>query len=242
MRPLSSLERLLERAFERPSARLFRTPLSVVVIERRIERAMEVERRRVEGRTVVPDLFAVAIRRHDLEVLAAAAGGEDLLAARLADAALAFARGHGYAPARRPAVSLVVDPTVPVGDVRVAATYSVAAARTDDAAAPAPHGARHRGPVARSGGGDPTLVLPTVAPPGPPLALLVVREPGGRVRHVPLDGSPVVIGRDAACDVVLDDRRASRRHARIQAREAISSSRTSGARTGRTSARNGSPR
>jgi pSer/pThr/pTyr-binding forkhead associated (FHA) protein len=50
------------------------------------------------------------------------------------------------------------------------------------------------------------------------LATLVVREPRGLVRRLPLDGSPVVIGRDAACDVVLDDRRASRRHARIQAR------------------------
>ena len=221
MRPLSALERLLQRAFERPTARLFRTPLSVVVIERRIERAMEVERRRAEGRTVVPDEITVALRGLDLEALADAAGGEAELASGLAGAALAFARAHGYALARTPTVELTVDPTVAVGDVRVAATYSTAGSRRNAAARlPEAAGPRRSSGSARrdhSGGGEPTLVLPTPATPAA-LATLVVREPSGRVRHVRLDGGPVVIGRDAACDVVLDDRRASRRHVRIQAR------------------------
>jgi len=222
MRPLSTLERLLERAFERPTARLFRTPLSVVVVQRRIERAMEVERRRAEGRTVVPDEITVALRRADLGALAAAAGGEAELASRLAGAALAFARAHDYAPARLPTVTLAVDPTVPFGDVRVAAVYSAGGARRgnviDDPEAADVR--RSSGPARRDhpGGGEPTLVFAVAAAPPRALAMVVVREPDGRVRRVPLDGSPVVIGRDAACDVVLDDRRASRRHARIQAR------------------------
>jgi hypothetical protein len=107
MRPLSVLERILERAFERPTARLFRTHLSVVVVERRIERAIEVDRRRSGGRTVVPDEITVALRRVDLEALSAAAGSEAELASGLAGAALAFVRRHGYAPSRVPTVALV---------------------------------------------------------------------------------------------------------------------------------------
>ena len=230
MRPLSALERLLERAFERPTARLFRTPLSVVVVERRIERAIEVERRRSAGRTVVPDDITVALRGVDLEALSAAAGSEAELASGLAGAALAFVRRHGYVPSRVPTVALVVDPTVPSGDVRVAAVYSAGGARggghvgarvgahvggleTADAGRPSGPGRSDH-----TGGGEPTLAFPVATDPPRALATLVVREPRGLVRRLPLDGSPVVIGRDAACDVVLDDHRASRRHARIQAR------------------------
>jgi len=36
---------------------------------------------------------------------------------------------------------------------------------------------------------------------------------------VPLDGSPVVIGRQADCDLVLADERASRRHAGVESRD-----------------------
>ena len=226
MRPLSALERLLERAFERPTARLFRTPLSVVVVERRIERSIEVERRRSGGRTVVPDDITVAFRRADLEALSAAAGSEAELASGLAGAALAFVRRHGYVPSRVPTVALVVDPTVPSGDVRVAAVYSSGGARggglvgghvggleTADAGRPSGPGRSDH-----TGGGEPTRAFPVATDPPRALATLVVREPRGLVRRLPLDGSPVVIGRDAACDVVLDDHRASRRHARIQAR------------------------
>ncbi len=226
MRPLSALERLLERAFERPTARLFRTPLSVVIVERRIERAIEVERRRSGGRTIVPDDIKVALRGVDLEALAAAAGSEEELARRLATAALAFVRGHGYAPTRVPTVALIVDPSVPLGDVRVAAVYSAGGARRDrrvgghaggleiaDAGRPSGPGRRDH-----TGGGEPTLAFPVATAPPGALATLVVREPRGPVRRLLLDGRPVVIGRDVACDVVLDDHRASRRHARIQAR------------------------
>jgi pSer/pThr/pTyr-binding forkhead associated (FHA) protein len=47
-----------------------------------------------------------------------------------------------------------------------------------------------------------------------PRLLLEIVEGPGAGRQVPLD-RPVVLGRDAAADVVLDDARVSRRHARI---------------------------
>jgi len=40
MPPLTAIERFFERLFERPSARLFRTRMQPVQLQRRIERAM----------------------------------------------------------------------------------------------------------------------------------------------------------------------------------------------------------
>jgi pSer/pThr/pTyr-binding forkhead associated (FHA) protein len=47
-----------------------------------------------------------------------------------------------------------------------------------------------------------------------PRLLLEIVEGPGAGRQLPLD-RPIVVGRDAAADVVLDDERVSRRHARI---------------------------
>lgn len=46
---------------------------------------------------------------------------------------------------------------------------------------------------------------------------LRVQHHDGHTDEVPLDGQPVVIGRDAACDLTIDSAYVSRRHARIDA-------------------------
>ena len=117
--PLAAVERFFERIFERQAARLFRTKLQPIQLQRRIERAMESERHRDGDRTLVPNRYAVHLSQPDLDAL------RDVhpnLAADLADAALAFARGHGYTLADRPTVALVADATVDAADLRVAAT------------------------------------------------------------------------------------------------------------------------
>jgi len=225
MRPLAFFERLLERAFERPSARLFRTPLKAPVIERRIGRAMELERRRVGPRTIVPDRYVVAVREDDLADLAHDSGGPEALAGALADASLAFARAHGYTMDRLPVVTLSPDPSAPAGDVRVAVAFSSdaptrpAGPRVEtDAREIAPHtGSTGSAPSPGAGRADPTLVFR--AEPHPTVhATLFVREPGGRSRTVPMTEDAVIVGRDPGCGLVLDDRRASRQHARIASR------------------------
>lgn len=47
-------------------------------------------------------------------------------------------------------------------------------------------------------------------------AELLVRRPKSPEVRVPLDRTETVIGRDARCDIVLNEEKASRRHARIQ--------------------------
>ena len=81
---------------------------------------MERERRTGADRVRVPDRYPVHLAPADLAGLGDAV--EDV-AADLADAALLFARGHGFTLAARPTVELVADPRSASGDIRVAATF-----------------------------------------------------------------------------------------------------------------------
>src|SRR6185369_12590318 len=154
MGPLAAVERFLERLFERQSARLFRTAIRPVQVQRRLERAMESDRAREGSRTVVPHRFAVLLHPDDLAALREATPE---LAATLADGALAFARSHGYTLLDRPVVALRPDPQVTAGDIDVVAEDPHAAAIEPAAAGfepvasdtpdPAPHGAPGPGAV-----------------------------------------------------------------------------------------------
>ncbi len=120
MPPLAAIERFFERLFERPSARLFRTRLQPLQLQRRIERAMEAERRVTDDRTIAPNRFIVHLHPDDL------AGFGDLtetLAVELADGALTFARTHHISLADRPRVELRADARVQRADIRVEARF-----------------------------------------------------------------------------------------------------------------------
>jgi hypothetical protein len=213
MRPLAAVERFFERLFERPSARLFRARLQPVQLQRRIERAMEVERLSGADRTLVPNRFRVLLHPDDL---ASFEQISDSLATELAEGALAFARNHRYSLVDRPRVDLVADEDVNRGEIRVAATFADPAAAgppvDGEGAGPstdeAPHGA-----VAMSR----TMVfeVPTV---DSPLARLRVIRPDGTQGEVELDGAMLTIGRAGDNRLVVHDGRVSRHHARLQAR------------------------
>ncbi len=209
MRPLAAVELFFERLIERPSARLFRPRLRPTHVQRRLERAMELGRRRSGTLVAVPDHYRVRIHPADLADL----GDAEALAARLATDALTFARRHGYAVVARPTVALAPDAALRRGDV-------VVTARETD-----PHG---MGPA-----GTPLTGAPGTAAPVPadgatrafevpvihgPRATLVIRDPRGRERTVVTDGASLAIGRAVRDGLLLDDRRASRQHARLQAR------------------------
>jgi hypothetical protein len=208
MQPIAAVERFLERLLERPTARLFRSPLQPIQIQRRIERAMENERHVVEARTRVPDRYRVHLAPADVAALGARAAQ---LAADLADEALAFARSHGYALDHAPTVELVVDRSVATGEVRVAAD------RVDS----------QTDPAEQESGGEPgrpdfsnTRAF-EIQPIAAPAAALLEQRPDGGGRRFVLDGGPLTIGRATDNDVVLDDRRVSRHHARLQARRGM---------------------
>src|SRR4051812_29265248 len=239
MGPLAAVERFLERLFERQSARLFRTAIRPVQVQRRLERVMEGERARDGGRTVVPHRFVVRLHPDDLAGLRAST---PQLAATLADGALAFARSHGYTLLDRPVVAIRADPVVDTGDVAVEAgdwsrdgDWSRAGEDGPDAG-PAAGVAPADGSIEDLGRADVASAVESEATPesGPPpadrTAVFVIPEiegPRATIREIradqssrtlAFDGRPLTIGRATDNGLVLRDGRASRHHARVDVR------------------------
>jgi predicted component of type VI protein secretion system len=210
--PLAAIERFFERLFERPSARLFRTHVQPVQIQRRIERAMETGRQRSADRALVPNRFIVHLNPDDLIAFADLA---DELAAGLADEALSFARSHHYSLSDRPRVDLVADPTVQRADIRVDARLTGpvsddGAARSSLRGVSAP-----AGPAPTDSNETAVFRLPEATTPR---AFLGVTDPDGRSRAVEIGSGGLTIGRAEDNDLVARDGRVSRHHGRIVGR------------------------
>jgi len=236
MGPLAAVERFLERLFERQTARLFRTAIRPIQVQRRLERAMEASRVRDGSRTLVPHRFTVRLTPDDL---AAVRGAAPSLAADLADGALAFARGHGYSLLDRPTVSLRADATVEPGEIVVDAAdpatresaHALEPRGTDGTAGPdgaGPDGAPGPGAAQDDLSGPPrfppagpvaegTAVFVVPITDGPRATIREIR-PDGSGRTIIFDGRPLTIGRAPDNGLVVRDGRASRHHARIDGR------------------------
>ena len=201
-RPLMALEGFFERLLERPAARLFRVPLQPVQLERRIDRAMDTERRLSADRTYVPNRYTVRLSPPDM---AAFAGYRDALEADLAAGVTRRARGRGYALVERPVVVLREDARLTRGQVAVEAAFEAVAATPGPAGSPSLDGR--------------TAVLPIVEDPAPVITpvTLVIHEPGREPRALVLTGV-VRLGRGSDNDIVLDDGGVSRVHGRLAPR------------------------
>lgn len=201
MGPLASLERLLERILERTTARLFGTRLRPIHLQRRIERAMERERRTGGDRVRVPEHYRIHLAPADLAGLG---GPGDEIAADLADAALVFARARGYRLADRPIVELVADPRIARGDIQVATGFD-----REDAVG-----------ISAQDVADRTMVFERPVVRSPPATIREIRR-DGLEREIALDGTLLTIGRADDNGLVLDDARVSRHHARLRARHGV---------------------
>lgn len=208
MPPLAAIERFFERLFERPSARLFRTHVQPVQIQRRIERAMETGRRATADRALVPNQFVVRLNPDDLAALADLA---DELAAGLADEALSFARAHHYSLADRPRVDLLADATVQRADIRVDARVSNPGAADADAFPRA----EQAGIVPSDSTATAVFTLPQATIPK---AMLQVTDPDGGTRAIEIGSGGMTIGRADDNDLIARDGRVSRHHGRIVGR------------------------
>src|SRR5512144_1254393 len=182
MPPLAAIERFFERLFERPSARLFKTRLQPIQLQRRIERSMESERRVTLERTIVPNRFVIHLHPDDL------AGFGDLtetLAVELADGALTFARAHHFSLADRPRVDLQADARVQRSDIHVEAHFAEPAPGRLIEGAPStdePGTPPAREPADERA--DPTATRVFRLPqPTSPRASVAVTDPDGRIRR-----------------------------------------------------------
>jgi len=219
MRPLSGVERLLERLVERPAARLFGTQLRPVHVLRRIERQMEGGTVESGGRHVAPDRFTVRLNPDDLPALEPL----DVVTGDLASRALAFARARNLILLERPRVAIHPDASIRRGEVEVEAVMHAAAADARAAGSnrvgPTVHDPAEE-PVEGLGGAAGTRVY-AIPVATTPRALLRITEPGGRQRSVALDGRTMRIGRASECEIALDDPQVSRQHARLQSRNGV---------------------
>jgi hypothetical protein len=219
--PLAAVERFFERLFERPAARLFRTRLQPVQLQRRLERTMEGERRLGADRTYVPNRYRVRLHPQDLEAFASYRA---TLESELEEALLTRARRQGYTLVERPRVSLEEEEGVRPGDIDVQAEVldplllrpaPAGFRRVADPAAGADRGPDGSGPA---GTLEQTAVFELPKPSGPRLVLLVLMPDGREQRHE-LEGGTFRIGRANDNDLPLPDDRVSRYHGQLVSRQ-----------------------
>ena len=178
MGALAAVERFLERLFERQSARLFRTGLRPIQVQRRIERAMEAHRVRDGGRTIVPHRFVVRLTADDLAALRAATPG---LAAEPRRRRPRLRPGPRLHPARPADASPSgADPAVEVGEIAVDAADPTRPRRPPAIRRAAP--GRPRPPRPRRGRRPDDRTTPVRRPPSPPRRRHRRRRPGERPR------------------------------------------------------------
>lgn len=200
---------MASRVIEGWTARLFRARLQPVQIAKRVIRAMESRQTISLAKTFVPNSYVVSLSPTDY---AQFEQYKRSLERDLAEAVLGAARDRSFTLLAYPTVELEENADVPPGDLRVAC------ALVDASGEEVPEGEPERLGGIEAGH---TMVLDRdallSAKPRAPGGAIVARE-GSVRREVPLTADPLTVGRDPKNDIVLDDRRVSRRHAEIRLR------------------------
>jgi len=200
---------MASRVIEGWSARLFRARLQPVQIAKRVIRTMEAHQTISLAKTFVPNSYVVSLSPTDY--------GEfeqykRSLERDLAEAVLGAARDRRFTLLAYPTVEIEEDDDVSPGDIRVACALVDASGEEVPSDEP-----ERLGGVAAGH----TMVLDRdallSAKPRAPQGVIVARE-GSVKREVRLSADPITVGRDPKNDIVLDDRRVSRRHAEVRLR------------------------
>lgn len=183
---------------------------------------MENERLSGAGRTLVPNRFRVYLHPDDLAEFGDMSGA---LAAELADGALSFARAHRYTLVDRPRVELVANRHLDRAEVRVDTRFADRPAAAAPAQDDEPGGDQAVEPDAIEPPASTADVRPrsdtaifSVARPEAPAARLRIIRADGTQREIEAHGGRMTIGRARDNDLVLDDGKVSRHHARVMPR------------------------
>jgi len=206
---LERLEAMASRVIEGWSARLFRARLQPVQIAKRVIRAMEAHQTISLAKTFVPNSYLVSLSPSDYVQFEQY---KRSLERDLAEAVLGAARDRSFTLLAYPTVELEQDADISPGDLRVACALVDASGEEVPANEPERLGSVETGH---------SMVLDRdalrAARPRAPQGAIVARE-GSVRREVPLTADPITVGRDPKNDIVLDDRRVSRRHAEVRLR------------------------
>lgn len=202
---MERVEAFVSRVIEGWSARLFGAKLQPVQIAKRLIRAMEAHQTISLAKTFVPNSYVVSLAPSDF---AQFEQYRRSLEQELAETLLGASRERSFTLLAYPTVEIERDDDLASGDIRVSC------AMVDTAQEEVTPESRALGAVETGH----TMVLDREAllreRPRAPRASLEPRDG----TPVPLGGEPVLIGRDPQSDLVLDDRRVSRKHAEIRLR------------------------
>lgn len=230
MQSIQRFEQFVERLMEGSFARLFRSPIHVAEIAKRLEREMEAHPTISVGRTYVPNHYDVYLHpdnytefepwRHSLEH-------------EMAEFISALAAERGYSLVSRPKVILQPGDDVPKRGIEVTAQLTDQPAYSALAGAASAPTIRTGRPVPIGGVGDeaPEASMPRtqampVRPQPHPVPNIRSNAPPPPTSLKPLDGDmagrsfPVsktllTVGRGLDNDLVIDDARVSRHHAQV---------------------------
>jgi hypothetical protein len=203
MSVLRNLERTIAGLVEGTFGRVFRSEVRPVEVARKLAREMDEHRTPSVSRTYVPNEYVVWLSPRD-------SGNFEEVEHELADELSAYllehARRERYALVSRPVITFKTDERLSLGEFGIQARL-VRHAPGEDEPAPAEHG--H------------TMVYSTADRLREPVEATTSRRParpvliaGGVHHELGLRGGTV--GRSRECDVVLEDRNVSRRHAEIR--------------------------
>jgi len=203
MSVLRNLERTIAGLVEGTFGRVFRSEVRPVEVARRLAREMDEHKTVSVSRTYVPNEYAVWLSPRDRENFAEV---EHELSDELGAYLLEHARRERYALVSRPVITFRTDDRLSLGEFGIQARL-VRSEPGQDEPSPAEFGHtmvhsaadRIRGPVEET------------SPRRPVRAAIVA---AGVHHELGLRGG--TIGRSRECDVVLDDRNVSRRHAEIR--------------------------
>lgn len=203
---IGRIEEFVARVLEGTTARVFRVRLQPVQIAKRVLRSMEAHQTVSLNRTFAPNSYVVSLSPGDFHEFEQFKGS---LERDLAEAVLAGARERGLTLVTFPRVELERSEDTAPGEVKVSC------ALVDET------GEEMAGdhPALRELASGRTQVLDrdkllSVQPKAPKASL----EISGEGRRIPVGAGTITIGRAPDNDIVLDDRRVSRRHAEVRLR------------------------
>lgn len=193
MNALARFEEFVEEMLEGSLTHLLRVPVQPAEIAKRLERAMEMGQRASVVKILVPTRYTVFLHPADLDSLAPVRGALEREMARFI---VERAQERGFELLTRPRVLLQAREDVRRHRVQVEAEL-VDTEREEETS-------------------ELELTPPMLAAAAErPRARLVFRDTSGRPCEVQLDRPQVTLGRARDNDVILDDPRVSRHHARI---------------------------
>jgi len=188
MSALDQLEAFLQGLMERPAGLLMPKGLRAVQLVSALTKALEGSALRLTDRIVIPSEYGLSISPEDYSRFSDV---RPTLERELAAYVERLASERELSLPADPEVHIRAAPDVSPGRVHVEALFPPASAQ------------HNSGPPRRN----------SPAERGPALALLT---PDGRpIRHFPLDGPSVTLGRRSSNDITLPDLKISRQHARF---------------------------